>query len=56
MNDNYLKAMKDFISQMKLDENDQKSQEAARQYVQHIYELKAKELGVSVEYYIQEFL
>lgn len=51
-----LNAFSDFMKHAESEIDYFEKQCEAKNYAQHFYEQKASELGVSVEYYLQEFV
>jgi hypothetical protein len=51
----FITAFEDFMKHSKVEELYHEGRECAKQYTQIFYEKNANKLGVSVEYYIQEF-
>ena len=51
----FMKAFEDFMQHASVEEQNYVRREAARKYTKNFYEIKAAEMKVSVDYYIQEF-
>jgi len=52
----FIKAFEDFMEHASVEEQNYVRREAARKYTKSYYETKAKEFGVTTDYYIQEFV
>jgi hypothetical protein len=52
----FVRAFADFMKHSEVEELYYEGRQASKQYARLFYEKKAKEMGVSVEYYIQEFV
>lgn len=52
----FITAFEDFIKHADVEMQNYIRRESARQYTKSYFETKAKELNVTVDYYIQEFV
>ena len=52
----FIKAFKDFMQHASIEEKNYLDREKAKKYAESYYETKAKELEVTVDYYMAEFL
>lgn len=52
----FLMAFEDFMKHSEVQELYYEERECARQYTQSFYEKQASQLGISVEYYMKEFM
>ena len=52
----FITAFEDFMKHAEVEQFNHSAWTSARQYSQHFYEKQAEELGVPVNYYIQEFV
>ena len=52
----FMNAFEDFIKHAEVEQFNHEAWVSAQQYTQNLYEQKAAELEITVDYYIQEFI